>query len=75
MRRVNIHLEEELDQDLAVEAARSGESKAALLRRAARAFLDERAVTRGADPWDSYTGAVRGPTSDDGPDDDVIYGQ
>ncbi|MGH9000648.1 MAG: ribbon-helix-helix protein, CopG family [Acidimicrobiia bacterium] len=37
-----MHLNEDLDAELAAEAARSGESKASLLRHAARALLDSR---------------------------------
>lgn len=75
MRRVNVHLEEDLDSELAAEAARSGESKASLLRRAARALLDERAAQRSEGSWAEFTGAVVAPESDDRPDDEVIYGR
>lgn len=76
MKRVNVHLDEQLDADLAGEAARSGESKAALLRRAARALLEAR---HGAsvDSWAEFTGAVTDAVPDAVPDDrhddNVIY--
>lgn len=72
MRRVNVHLDEQLDADLIREAARTGESKASLLRRAARAFLNERARHAG-DGWAEFTGAVTDATPDDRHHDDVIY--
>lgn len=74
MRRVNVHLDEALDLELAAEAARTGESKASLIRRGARALLAQRASSRDGDPWSSFTGAVTVGTPDDRPDDDVIYG-
>ncbi|MGH8993458.1 MAG: ribbon-helix-helix protein, CopG family [Acidimicrobiia bacterium] len=73
MRRINIHLDDELDAELAAEAARTGQSKASLLRRAARAWLDRRAKEESEDAWSAFTGAVRGPAGDDTHDDDVIY--
>lgn len=73
MRRVNVHLDEGLDDELRAEAARVGESKAALLRKAARALLDRRAAERGGEGWVGFTGAVGGVEHDDRHDDDVIY--
>lgn len=73
MRRVNVHLEEELDDALAAEAARAGESKAALLRRAARELLAARAAHHDDDPWAAFTGAVTHVGPDDRHHDDVIY--
>jgi Arc/MetJ family transcription regulator len=79
VRRVNIHLDEELDAELAAEAARLGESKAEVLRRAAREWLDRRTAATDdpggpVDPWDAFTGAVTGPPLDDRSDDEIIYG-
>jgi hypothetical protein len=74
MRRINIHLDEELDAELAAEAARLGESKAELLRRAAREWLDRRRADDLVDPWAAFTGAVTGPPLDDRSDDEIIYG-
>ncbi|MDQ1488288.1 MAG: Ribbon-helix-helix protein copG family [Actinomycetota bacterium] len=78
VRRINIHLDEELDAELAAEAARLGESKAELLRRAARDWLDRRAAASvvpagSVDPWEAFTGAVTGPPLDDRSDDEIIY--
>lgn len=72
MKRVNVHLDAELDADLAREAKRVGESKAALIRRAARAFLDARPADSDSGGWAAFTGAVDG-RADEGHDDDVIY--
>jgi Arc/MetJ family transcription regulator len=74
VRRINIHLDDELDAELAAEAARLGESKAELIRRAAREWLDRRTGDPG-DAWAEFTGAVTGaPYDDDRSDDEVIYG-
>ncbi|MGQ0575651.1 MAG: CopG family transcriptional regulator [Pseudonocardia sp.] len=72
MKRVNVHLDEALDVELAREAARTGESKAALLRRAARILLDQR-KNDSVDGWAAFTGAVSGAEPDDRHHDDVIY--
>ncbi len=74
VRRINIHLDEELDAKLAAEAARTGESKAALLRQAARAWLAQRTTADPDKAWSSFTGAVIGVPSDEQHDDEVIYG-
>ena len=71
VRRINVHLDEQLDAELAAEAARVGESKAALLRRAARAWLDRREDDADG-AWSGFTGACTGDVAD-GHDDDVIY--
>lgn len=73
VRRINIHVDAELDADLTAEAARTGESKAALLRRAARSMLGDR-IEHADAGWGSFTGAVTESPADDLPDDDVIYG-
>ncbi len=73
MKRVNVHLDEELDAELAREAYRAGMSKAALIRNAARDFLDQRRRETAEDPWAAFTGAITAPPSDDDHDDDVIY--
>lgn len=74
MRRVNVHLDADLDADLTREAVRTGESRASLLRRAARLFLDQRSRDDSAG-WDQFTGAVADalPGTADAHDDDVIY--
>lgn len=72
MKRVQIHLEEELDIAAAVEAARRGISKAALIR---EGLAKELAVARTAekDPWDAMIGWLESvdPVEDL---DEVIYG-
>lgn len=68
MRRAQIHLDESLDDAAAIEAARRGISKAALIRQ----YLSA-AVTpdRSADPWEAMIGWL-----DDDPADDFdsVYG-
>ncbi len=71
MRRVQIHLDEGLDDAAAAEAARRGISKAALIREclAAGVTRDRCAET---DPWEAMIGWL-----DDDPVDDidaVVYG-
>lgn len=73
VRRINVHLDEELDAELAAAAARLGQSKASLLRRAVRSWLDQRAEEPPDDPWSAFTGAVDARTSESGHDDEVIY--
>jgi len=70
MRRIQIHIDEALDDAAEAEAARRGLSKAALIRAslAHELAVDERPAT---DPWEAITGWL-----DDGPVDDldaVIY--
>lgn len=72
MRRINIHLDADLDAALAAESARTGESKAALLRRGARALLGDRPEHSDA-AWASFTGAATEAQIDGLHDDDVIY--
>ena len=72
MRRIQIHIDEALDDAAEAEAARRGLSKAALIRAslAHELAVDERPAT---DPWEAITGWL-----DDGPVDDldaVIYDQ
>jgi hypothetical protein len=67
MKRLQIYIEEELDEALAVQAAREKTSKAALIRR----FVAERLGSRPSrDPLDDLVGA-----SDAEPAkvDDVVY--
>jgi hypothetical protein len=73
VRRINLHLDEELDAKLAAEAARTGESKAALLRRAARAWLAQQTAADPDEAWSSFTGTVTGVPFDEHHDDEVIY--
>ena len=71
MKRVQIHLEEELDQAAAAEAARRGVSKAALIRTSLAKELDESP----ADPDEAWA-AMTGWLEDGGVEhvDDVVYG-
>jgi ribbon-helix-helix CopG family protein len=70
VRRIQIHIDEALDDAAEAEAARRGLSKAALIRAslARELALDERSAR---DPWQALTGWL-----DDGPVEDldaVIY--
>lgn len=69
MKRLQIYIEEELDEGLAAEAKRSGISKAALIRRFVREGLGDPGAA--ADPLDRLVGAYEG---DSGDIDEVIYG-
>ena len=71
MKRIQIHIDDELDEAAEREAARRGISKAALIREslADRLTLADTAKT---DPWEAMCGWL-----DDGPVtdiDDVLYG-
>jgi len=69
MRRIQIHLEETLDEAAEREAARRGISKAALIRTSLARELGE--MKPNTDPWSAMTGWL-----DDGPVEDldaVIY--
>lgn len=68
-----MHLDQELDAELARAARQCGESKASLLRRAARAFLDAQ-HEESVGGWDSFTGAVTDAPVDNRSHDEVIYG-
>ncbi len=71
MKRVQIHLEEELDRAAAAEAARRGVSKAALIR--ASLAKELRASPPDADAaWEAMTGWLEDGGVDDV--DDVAYG-
>ncbi len=72
MRRVQIHLEEELDRAAAAEASRRGVSKAALIRDS----LAKELGTVPADP-DAAWAAITGWLEDGGVKnvDDVVYGR
>jgi hypothetical protein len=65
MRRISFHIDEQLDEAVAVHAARAGISKAALIR----SFIADRVEPvepRSDDPWDAMTGWL-----DDDPVDDI----
>ena len=67
MKRLQIYIEEDLDEALAVEAAKQQTSKAALIRR----FVAERLDRKRHDPLDDLVGDLDiEPASVD----DVVYG-
>ena len=70
MRRIQIHIEEGLDQAAGEEAARRGISKAALIRGSLARELGE-PNRPDADPWLALTGWLDGGSVDDL--DAVIY--
>ena len=74
MRRINIHLDEDLDAELAAEAARLGESKAELIRRAAREWLDRHACAAPEDAWEAFTGSGTADLPEYEHLDELIYG-
>lgn len=62
MRRINIYIDEELDERAAQEARRRGISKAALIR---RCLLAELRPVAGRDPVDELVGMSDAAPSDD----------
>jgi hypothetical protein len=69
MRRLQIYIEDDMDELLAAQANREGTSKAALIREAVR----ERYAEYGTeDPLDDWVGAVDAEPADI---DDVVYGE
>ncbi len=71
MKRVQIHLEEELDRAAAAEAARRGVSKAALIRASLAKELDASLPDADA-AWEAMTGWLEDGGVHDV--DDVVYG-
>lgn len=71
VKRLQIYIEQEMDDALALEAARLGTSKAALIRQFVREKL--RPLAAGADPLDEIVGKYTDvePVDDI---DEVIYG-
>jgi hypothetical protein len=74
VRRINIHLDDELDAELAAEAVRLGESKAELIRRAAREWLDRNRGVTTEDGWEAFTGSGRANLPEYQHLDELIYG-
>jgi hypothetical protein len=71
VKRIQIHIEDELDLAAGAEAARRGISKAALIRES----LAERLSIQGAaarDPWEAMVGWLDDEPVDD--IDEVLYG-
>ncbi len=71
MKRLQIYIEESVDDRLGIEAARRGVSKAAVVREAVGAYLDEDGDTEG-DPLDDLVGAIDAEPIGD--IDEVVYG-
>jgi hypothetical protein len=71
MRRIQIHIDKALDDAAEAEAARRGQSKAALIRQALGRELQLVQAASEADPWQAMVGWL-----DDGPAEDldsVVY--
>ena len=71
MRRIQIHVQDELDDQAEAEAARRGISKAALIRSALASALRISPLA-GTEPWQAMTGWLDDEPVDD--IDDVVYG-
>jgi len=65
VKRIQIHIEDELDLAAEAEAARRGISKAALIRESLAERLSVKPAT-GGNPWEAMIGWL-----DDGPVDDI----
>jgi hypothetical protein len=72
MRRIQMHIDEDLDRAAAAEARRRGVSKAALIRASLERELDA-AAPDPDDPWDAMIGWLNDGAVED--IDEVIYGQ
>ncbi len=70
VRRIQIHIDEELVEAAEAEAARRGQSKAALIRQVLARELQLEAPSD-ADPWEAMTGWLDGGAVDDL--DAVVY--
>jgi plasmid stability protein len=68
VKRLQIHIDEDMDHALEVRAAREGTSKAALIREFVAERLDE---GHEPDPLDELVGSVDADSADV---DDVVYG-
>jgi metal-responsive CopG/Arc/MetJ family transcriptional regulator len=64
MRRTQIYLDEELDQELRAVAAAEGRSAADLIREAVRRYLAERRGNAPVDPIAAMIGSIEGLPSD-----------
>ena len=74
MRRINIHLDDDLDAELAAAALRLGESKAELIRRASREWLSRNAQVSTDDAWEAFTGSGTAELPEYSHLDELIYG-
>ena len=72
MRRIQLYVDEDVDDALTAEAARLGTSRSAVVRRAVREALDTH-FTRTRDPIDELVGWLVDPDPTDDIDA-VIYG-
>jgi hypothetical protein len=73
MKRLQIHIEAELDDALAVEAARRRTSKAALIRQAVAARYAPASAQH--DDLMALSGIIEGRADDSASIDDVVYGR
>lgn len=73
MKRLQIHIEEDLDDALAVEATRQKTSKAALIRQAVAARYASASVQR--NDLTALSGIIDGRSDDSASVDDVVYGR
>ena len=71
MRRIQIHIDDELDQAAEAEAARRGMSKAALIRESLAARLSVKKAGS-PDPWNAMVGWLDDDPVDD--IDEIVYG-
>lgn len=70
VKRLQIYIDEDLDQELGAEARRQRTSKAALIRE----YVAERLRPRGEDPIESFIGSFNGGSDLSASIDDVLYG-
>lgn len=69
MKRLQIYIEEEVDQALGVEARRQRKSKAALIRE----YVADRLRMHGPDPVDAFIGSFDAGADLSASVDDVVY--
>ncbi|MGB3896157.1 CopG family transcriptional regulator [Mycolicibacter sinensis] len=70
MKRLQIYIEEDVDQALGAEARRQRKSKAALIRE----YVADRLRAPGPDPVESFIGSFEGDPDLSATVDDVVYG-
>ena len=71
MRRIQLHIDEELDEGLAAQARKRGMSKAALIREYLRQHVRP---DQAEDPSTRLIGAYEGTPDESASIDDVVYG-